>query len=310
MIERRQVDRLLLRYQLLGEDHPLQRFADGCRVGFEQRAGRLHELFPFGIDVSLVRELAERVKDPAPAPAGIVLPVAHLAGDAVGGLEADAPDVVGEAVRILPNLVDTLRAVLSVDLGGIGRAYAVALEKQHHVLDLLLPLPALADLLHALAADLRHLVEPFDVGFDHFDRRRTESLDDRTGKTGADAFHQSAAEVFLDAVNRGRYRLLPRCGNELAAVTFVHFPLAPAQQDTPHGNFQQVAHERNQIIVALYFDFQYRIPVFGILIGDAFHHAAKSRHRRLAYIIEQCQYSVKIRKIAETAIPQPLPIPT
>ena len=61
MIERRQVDRLLLRYQLLGEDHPLQRFADGCRVGFEQRAGRLHELFPFGIDVSLVRELAERV---------------------------------------------------------------------------------------------------------------------------------------------------------------------------------------------------------------------------------------------------------
>jgi hypothetical protein len=211
---------------------------------------------------------------------------------------------------ILPNLVDTLRAVLSVDLGGIGRAYAVALEKQHHVLDLLLPLPALADLLHALAADLRHLVEPFDVGFDHFDRRRTESLDDRTGKTGTDAFHQSAAEVFLDAVNRGGHRLLPRCGNELAAVTFVHFPLAPAQQDTPHGNFQQVAHERNQIIVALYFDLQYRIPVFGILIGDAFHHAAKSRHRRLAYIIEQCQYSVKIRKIAETAIPQPLPIPT
>ena len=222
-----------------------------------------------------VRELSQRIEDAAPAAPRILLTVSHLRGDAVGGLEADAPDVVGKAVGILPHLVDALLAVLPVDFGRIGRTHAVALQKEHDVLDVLLLLPALADLRHTFPPDAGDFVESFDVRLDDVDGLRSEPPDDGPGEPRADALDQSAAEVLLDAVHRGGHRLLPCRGDELAPVAFVHLPLAPAQENAPHGNLRQVAHERNEVAVALHPDLQHRVAVLGILVGDAFHHAAQ-----------------------------------
>lgn len=201
-----------------------------------------------------VRELSQCIEDAAPAPPRVFLLIAHFPGDAVGGLEADAPDIVGKAVGILPYLLDALLAVFPVDFGRIGRTHAVALQKEHDVLDVFLFLPALTDLRHALASDVGDFVEPFYVGLDDVDGFRSEPLDDGPGEPRADALDQSAAEVFLDAVHRGGHRLLPRRGDELAAVAFVHLPLAAAQKNTPHRNLQQVTHERNEVAVALHPD--------------------------------------------------------
>lgn len=183
MVERRKVDRLPVENQIVGLNHLRQNLPDRSFAGFEKLSGGLHQLLLFSIDVPFVRELSQCIEDAAPAPPRVFLLIAHFPGDAVGGLEADAPDIVGKAVGILPYLLDALLAVFPVDFGRIGRTHAVALQKEHDVLDVFLFLPALTDLRHALASDVGDFVEPFYVGLDDVDGFRSEPLGRWPGRT-------------------------------------------------------------------------------------------------------------------------------
>ena len=78
--------------------------------------------------MALVGELSQGVDDAAAYPARVFLAVAKLLGDAVGRLEADAPDVIGQAVGIFLDLVNAFLAVGLVDFGGEGCADAVSLQ--------------------------------------------------------------------------------------------------------------------------------------------------------------------------------------
>src|SRR6201996_1771503 len=66
-------------------------------------------------------------------------------GDRFGGLEADAPDVRGQLVRLLLHRVDRFVAVLLVDLYGQRRGEAAALQEDHYFLDGLLLGPRVLD---------------------------------------------------------------------------------------------------------------------------------------------------------------------
>jgi hypothetical protein len=134
-IERRKVDRLVLNLQVLIRYHLVKRGLDSGLLGFQQFHTGIHELVTVGIDVALVGKLVEGVEDTAAATALVVLAIAHLLCDGVGGLEADAPDVVGKTVGVGLHLVDALLAVGLVYLGGIGGTDTVSLEEDHHVLD-------------------------------------------------------------------------------------------------------------------------------------------------------------------------------
>ena len=296
MVERRKVNGLLVENKVFGLKHPCKGVTDSRFARFKKLPRSLYQLFLPGVDMSFVRKLSQRIEDAAPAPSRVLFLIAHLCGDAVGGLEADAPDIVGKAVGIFFHLVDTLLAVFPVDFRRIGRAYAIALQKEHDVLDVLLLLPALPDLRHTLTPDIGDFVEPFDVGFDDVDRFRSEPLDDSPGEPGADAFDQSAAEVFFDPVHRGGHRLLPRCGDELAAVAFVHLPFAAAQKNAAHRNLQQVTHERDKVAITLHLDLQHRVTVLGILIGNAFHDAAQKSCRVFVHKADDTEYPIKLRK--------------
>ena len=296
MVERRKVNGLLVENKVFGLKHPGEGVTDSCFARFKKLPRSLYQLFLPGVDMSFVRKLSQRIEDAAPAPSRVLFLIAHLCGDAVGGLEADAPDIVGKAVGILPHLVNTLLAVFPVDFGRIGRAHAVALQKEHDVLDVFLLLPTLADLRYTLTSDVRNFVKPFDLRLDDVDGLRSESLDDSPGEPGADALDQSAAEVFFDPVHRGGHRLLPCRGDELAAVAFVHLPFAAAQKDAAHGNLQQVTHERDKVAIALHLDLQHRVSVLGILIGDTFHDTAQKSCRVFVHKTDDTEYPVKLRK--------------
>ena len=101
---------------------------------------------------------------------------------------------------------------------------------------------------------------------------------DEFGKLRTDAFHQSAAQVFLNAVSRGRHHLLPRLALELLSVPLIHPPFAFAQQHRPCRHFQQVANQGDEVIVPLHLDFHHRIAVLGILICDALYDATEFGH--------------------------------
>src|SRR5688500_1804227 len=60
---------------------------------------------------------------------------ADLLGNLVGGLEADAVDVLGQSVRIGLDLVDCALPVGFVDAHSPARADAVAMEEHHYLTD-------------------------------------------------------------------------------------------------------------------------------------------------------------------------------
>ena len=187
--------------------------------------------------MAFVGELAEGIGQAALAASEVVLLIAHLIGNTVGGLETDTPDVVGQAVWVFIDLVDAFLAVAAVYLGGIGGADSVALEKEHDVLDVFLLFPAFPNLLDTLLADTGHFIESLDVGLNDFDGVGAELTDDELGEFRANAFDQATAKVFLDTIDGGRHDFLKGLHDELLAVLAVYLPVAFAQQHTPHRYF-------------------------------------------------------------------------
>ena len=94
IVERRQVDGSAVEHQVLRLDGVGHGSADALLVGFEQLLCRGYQLFLLRIAMPLVSQLVERVDESAAQPPLVVHLISHLAGDAIGGLETDAPDVI------------------------------------------------------------------------------------------------------------------------------------------------------------------------------------------------------------------------
>src|SRR5262249_6913066 len=142
----------------------------------------------------------------------------------VGALEADAPDVGGQAIRVGPHQVDGLVAVCLVDADGPGGADAVRLEEDHNGPHRLLLLPALADALDAARADALDLLEERRAVVDDLQGALAEDLDDLAGEVRADALDEPGAEVLLDAGCRVRRGGAEAVRLELQAVVAVLGP--------------------------------------------------------------------------------------
>ncbi|CDE87171.1 uncharacterized protein BN805_01822 [Prevotella sp. CAG:891] len=151
-------------------------------------------------------------------------------GYIIGHLKTNAPHFICHPVRILPDLTDAVLAILLVDFCCIGRAYSIALQKYHHILDVFLLLPTFLNLGKALFADTRHFQQFFDVVLNDFQCLETELFDDEFGILGADTFHQTAAQVAFDAVERRGHDFRPGVRYKLVAVFLVYFPFAFTQQ--------------------------------------------------------------------------------
>ena len=125
--------------------------------------------------MSFVCQFAESIVDAALAASEIVLLVSHLGGDSVCRLESYAPDVVGQSVWIGFDCIYALFAVLFVYLRSKGSAYSIALQEEHHILDILLLLPTVTDFLYSLLADARNFVELLNVSLDDIDSLQSEA---------------------------------------------------------------------------------------------------------------------------------------
>ena len=228
-----------------------------------------------GIDVSLVGQLVEGVENTATAPSLVVLAIAHLSCDSVGGLEADAPDVIGKAVGIGLHLVDALLAVGLVDLGGVGGADTVALEKDHHIFDVELFHPRVVDLLDALGTDAVHLAEPLTVFLDDVESIHAELGNDELGELWTDALDESAAKILLQSEECGGHGFFVALNNELATVLPVNLPLAVSNEYCAHGHVEHVADQGDEVVIPLHPCLQYRIAVLAILICNPLYDRAQ-----------------------------------
>jgi hypothetical protein len=152
---------------------------------------------------------------------------AEALGDRVGGLEADAPDVGGQPVRLAADHVDRLVPVGLVDPHRQRRGDTNALQEDHHLLDRLLLLPRTGDHPGALGPKTGDLDQAARLLLDHLQGGLAEVIDDPLGHLGADALDQSRAEVAADALDGGGQHRLVGLDLELAAVLRVAAPPAP-----------------------------------------------------------------------------------
>ena len=153
--------------------------------------------------MSVVSLRIEDVPDAGLDPGGCSRIYPQVHGDLVGGLETDAPDVRGQAVRILRDLPDGLVAVGLVDLHRIGHAHVVTEQELHDLLDVLLFLPAGPDDVDGLLRDALHLGQPAGRILDDLEGVLAEVIDDHSGLGRPQSLDESRAQVLSNPV-RGR----------------------------------------------------------------------------------------------------------
>src|SRR5262249_55039765 len=203
---------------------------------------------------------------------------AQSAGQFVGGLEAEAPDVGGQAVWVGPHDLKGLLSVGLVNAHGPTGADTLRLEEDHQAAHRLLLLPAFADALDAASADALDLLEEGWAFVNDGQGALAENLDDFPREVRADPLDQTGAEVFDDAFAGVRRRGAQLGGAELFAVVAVLHPGA-ARLDVLAGNDPgQGAHAPHLDALARHLDAQHREARIGIVKGDALDHAGQSFH--------------------------------
>ena len=110
--------------------------------------------------VPLVPGRAERVQHARLQPRRGVRGDADRLGDRVGGLEADAPDLARQPVRLLPHHPPAVVAEPLVDAHRQRGRDAVALQRRHHLADVPLLRPGRGDAPRPHLADAGHLGQP------------------------------------------------------------------------------------------------------------------------------------------------------
>ncbi len=171
---------------------------------------------------------------------------ADFLGNLIGGLEADAVDIAGEAIGIFANGFDGVLAVGFVDANGAAGADAVRVQENHDIANDFLLGPGIFDELAPHRADALNVLEAAGFRFDDVENLLAEFGDEFFGVDGADAFDHTAAEIFLDTFAGGGGRAAEEMGFELktelaiadpAAFGGEPFAGADGGQGTDDGNF-------------------------------------------------------------------------
>ena len=109
----------------------------------------------------------------------------------VGGLEADALDVVGQTVRILLHDADGVIPVGLVDADGTGGSHTMTLEEDHDLADDPLIVPAFRDAFLAGSADASDFRQTFGLFLDDLEDLLAEGLDKSLGEVRTDALDET-----------------------------------------------------------------------------------------------------------------------
>ena len=151
----------------------------------------------------------------------------------VGGLEADPTHVAGEAIRVLRENPDRIRAVGLEDAHRARRAHAKGMEEDHDLADDLLIAPFCDDLLGAFRPDAFHLAEPLWMVLDDIEHRFAERAHQLARVDRADPLDHAGPEILLDALNGGGRRGAQEASFELRSMRAVVDPVPEAWINSP-----------------------------------------------------------------------------
>jgi hypothetical protein len=174
----------------------------------------------------------------------------------VSGLEADAVNVLGQPVRVAPDLLDRVFAVSLEDPRCPACADSVAVEENHDVADDLLFRPRRLDLLPSLGADAVHVFQPGRFRLDDVENLLPEIIHQLLGVDRGDGFDHPVAQVFFDALFGGRRTAGKHFRPEPEAKLAVLHPAALGREPFSRADGRQGADHGHQVAVSLNFDLQ------------------------------------------------------
>ena len=220
--------------------------------------------------MSLTGQFLQRVLDGGSGPVRAVAVDPQLGRQFIGRLEADAPDVVGQLVRVLFDLGDGFVAVGAVDADGPPRRNAMLGQKEHDLADFLLLLPALADSLQPFLPDAFDVQQKVGGLLEDFQRSLVVDGDDLGGEFRADAADRPRGQILFDAFRRGRMGRLEFVGLELLPMLSVDHPATAGLDMLARRHRGRAADDRHQVFSSFDLHSQDGETILRVVVGDSF----------------------------------------
>ena len=175
----------------------------------------------------------------------------HFIGNQVRLEESYAVNIRGQSVWVFLEKGDGIPAVFLEDLNGEGRTHAMFLEKNHDVPDLLLFVPCLPDHVYPFVADPLDFGKIINSVFDNLEGFFPKFFYNTGGHDRAYSLHEARAQIFLNALHRGR-KHDPVTGHlELSPEPRMVMPLALHLHKLSGCRGDQVPHHRHWLRVFL-----------------------------------------------------------
>jgi hypothetical protein len=275
----RGVDRV--RDQAARRDLDRERRLDRRRIDLEQRRRARDQLLPRQRAMALAERLLEHVAEARAQAERRVRSNAEAFGQLIGGLEPDAADVAGEAIRIFADRLDRALAVGFEDARGAQRAQPVRMQEQHDVAYRPLFAPGGRDPPGEAPPDPRHFAQALRLALDHLEHLVAERRDQLFGHRAADAFDHARAEIRLDALERVRRHRDHGPGAELQAIARAGLPLAVGAHDLAGRHPRALADHGHRLALLGELDPQHAKAALGIVERDPLDQAGQGARLRL-----------------------------
>ena len=174
----------------------------------------------------LVHGLGQRIGNPSANPDHRRFLDTELHGDGVGGLEADAPDIARQPIRVLGHDLDGVGTIGLENPHCPRRADTVAVQENHDFPHRLLLGPGSENAGSANRPDPVNLAQPVRCCLDDVEYLLAKGAHELLCVNRANTPDHAGREVLLDAVGRGRGRCAQKARFELLAVGAVVDPFA------------------------------------------------------------------------------------
>ena len=196
------------------------------RIDAQQRRRLLGKLGARHAAVALAQRFLEHVAEAGAQAERRVARDAKARGQLVGRGEADAADVLRQAIGIGAHHLDRALAVGFVDARRAQGAEAMRMQIEHDVAHGLLLAPGLDDPFGQPAADARHLAQARRLVLDHLEHLVAERCHQLLGEAAAHALDHARGEVGLHALGGAGRHHGDGAGAELRAEARAGLPAA------------------------------------------------------------------------------------
>ena len=197
---------------------------DAFAGGFEEGGGVVAQVAFAQGGVALFLEGFHGVEDAGVEAGRGVVGEAEVDGDAVGGLEADAVDLAGDAVGLLLKNLAGLGAVFLDEFNALAGSDAVGLKEDVELAESALLVPGFFNGGGADLADAGHVAQAGGFLGKHTKSVGAEGVHDLVGVNFSDAGDEAGPEVFADTVNTGGEGAGEALDFELGTVLGVRSP--------------------------------------------------------------------------------------